>query len=122
MKKFLTLMITLLTAMTLFMANAEAKRFGGGKSFGKSYSSFSKQKATPEQSTSSTAQSGSAAAGQKSSGASRWLGPLAGLAAGGLLASLLFGDGFEGLQIMDILLFAALIVALPRMPSAAPAS
>jgi len=44
------------------------------------------------------------------SGVSRWLGPLAGLAAGGLLASLFFGDAFEGLQVMDVLLIAALAI------------
>jgi predicted lipid-binding transport protein (Tim44 family) len=110
MKKLLTLMITLMTAMTLFMVDAEAKRFGGGKSFGKQYSSFSQQKAKPQQTTPGGTQQGSAQAAQgRSSGASRWLGPLAGLAAGGLLASLLFGDGFEGLKMMDILLFAGLI-------------
>ncbi len=35
---------------------------------------------------------------------SRWLGPLAGLAAGGLLASMFFGHSFEGIQFMDILI------------------
>ena len=40
------------------------------------------------------------------SGASRWLGPLAGIAAGGLLASMFMGDGFEGIQMLDILLIA----------------
>jgi predicted lipid-binding transport protein (Tim44 family) len=34
---------------------------------------------------------------------------LAGLAAGGLLASLFLGDAFEGLQLMDILLIGALL-------------
>jgi predicted lipid-binding transport protein (Tim44 family) len=41
------------------------------------------------------------------SGASRWLGPLAGLAAGGLLASMFMGDGFQGMQIMDFLIMAS---------------
>jgi predicted lipid-binding transport protein (Tim44 family) len=35
---------------------------------------------------------------------------LAGIAAGGLLAAMLFGDGFDGLQVLDLLLFAALAV------------
>jgi predicted lipid-binding transport protein (Tim44 family) len=34
---------------------------------------------------------------------------LAGLAAGGLLASLFFGDAFEGIQLLDLLLLAALV-------------
>ena len=90
MKHLLTLTLTLLTAMTLFVVDAEAKRFGGGKSFGKQYSTTPKQPAATSQTTTSSPTS-SALAGK--SGASRWLGPLAGLAAGGLLASLLFGDG-----------------------------
>lgn len=36
------------------------------------------------------------------SGMSRWLGPLAGLAAGGLLAALFMNGAFEGLKFMDI--------------------
>jgi predicted lipid-binding transport protein (Tim44 family) len=36
------------------------------------------------------------------------MGPLAGLAAGGLLASLFMGGGFSGLKMMDMLLFAGL--------------
>jgi predicted lipid-binding transport protein (Tim44 family) len=39
---------------------------------------------------------------------SKWLGPLAGFAAGGLLASLFMGGGFGGLKMFDILLFAGL--------------
>ncbi|WP_415915861.1 Tim44 domain-containing protein [Pseudomonas aeruginosa] len=34
------------------------------------------------------------------------VGPLAGIAAGGLLASMFMGDGFEGIQMLDILLIA----------------
>jgi predicted lipid-binding transport protein (Tim44 family) len=107
MKKLLSLIIVLFAAGTLFAATAEAKRMGGGMSLGKQYSS-SRSATPPRQST--TPSQGAAAAGQAGkSGASRWLGPLAGLAAGGLLAAMLFGDGFEGMQIMDILLFAVLI-------------
>ena len=49
------------------------------------------------------------------SGASRWLGPLAGIAAGGLLASMLFGDGFEGIQFMDILIFGLIAFMLYKL-------
>ena len=41
-------------------------------------------------------------AGAAPSGMSRWLGPLAGLAAGGLLAALFMNGAFEGLKFMDI--------------------
>lgn len=99
--------IFMLATATIFMvvADAEAKRFGGGKSFGRSYSSA--KPATPAKSTTAN-RSNANQTGQRS-GASRWLGPLAGLAAGGLLASMFMGDGFEGIQFMDILLIGGLI-------------
>ena len=108
------------TALALMVAgllsipeSAEAKRFGGGGSFGKQYKTMPRQAQPPSQAQRpAQTQNPGAAAAQRSpqtSGASRWLGPLAGLAAGGLLASLLFGDAFEGFQIMDFLLIAALV-------------
>lgn len=115
MKKLITLTVLLLTMMSLGFQVAEAKRFGGGKSYGFSKKMFS----TPKKSKSSnTSQSNAkqstptAPANNKSSGMSRFLGPLAGLAAGGLLASMFFGEGFEGLQIMDILLFGLIGLAI----------
>lgn len=108
MKRFLTLTIALLAGMTLLMAEAEAKRFGGGSSLGKSYS-FSRSKPAPTSTNRATQNNAVSNPAARSSGASRWLGPLAGLAAGGLLAAMLFGDGFEGLQILDMLLIAGLI-------------
>jgi len=90
--------------MFMVVGDADARRFGGGRSFGKSYSSA--KPAAPARS--STSSSAAGKSGQRS-GASRWLGPLAGLAAGGLLASMFMGDGFEGIQFMDILLIGGLI-------------
>lgn len=96
---------------------AEAKRFGGGKSFGynkqvapKSFSS--KPKAAPSK---QAAPAGATPKNQPASGASKWLGPLAGFAAGGLLAAMLFGDGFEGIQLFDILLFALIAFVLFKL-------
>lgn len=43
---------------------------------------------------------------------SRWLGPLAGLAAGGLLASLFMGGAFAGLKMLDVLLMLGLAVGV----------
>ena len=93
------------------LEEAEAKRFGFGKSFGKQYSPSRMKQPSKSTSTAGSKQttSSSAAGAARTSGASRWLGPLAGLAAGGLLASLFFGDAFEGIQPMDILLFLGLI-------------
>jgi predicted lipid-binding transport protein (Tim44 family) len=101
MQRFFSLALTAFLALALPLGDAEAKRFGGGLSLGKQTNSYSR-------STTKTAPSATSQAAPRS-GASRWLGPLAGLAAGGLLASLLFGDGFEGLQILDFLLIAGLL-------------
>jgi predicted lipid-binding transport protein (Tim44 family) len=94
--------------------DAEAKRLGGGKSMGRSAPVFKPRtppQATPaQQPRQSQQQAARTASGQpRASGASRWLGPLAGLAAGGLLASLFFGDAFEGFQFFDFLLIGLLI-------------
>jgi predicted lipid-binding transport protein (Tim44 family) len=107
MKILSAFVIALLAAVVLVPPEAEAKRFGGGMSLGKQYSA---PRAAPQRQVQQAAPARSqAAANPAASGGSRWLGPLAGLAAGGLLAALFFGDAFEGLQVMDLLLIAGLI-------------
>jgi predicted lipid-binding transport protein (Tim44 family) len=110
MKSIFAVAATLLAFYLFALPVAEAKRLGGGSSLGKQYSmprSTPTQQAKPAGPATSQA---AAAAAPRASGASRWLGPLAGLAAGGLLASLFFGDAFEGLQVMDFLLIAGLVI------------
>ena len=106
MKILFAFTLALFAATLVTLPDAEARRFGGGMSLGKQFKST--PRTAPRQTRQATPGGSRAAAGGRS-GASRWLGPLAGLAAGGLLASLFFGDGFEGLQIMDILLIGGLI-------------
>lgn len=114
--------------------DADAKRFGAGRSLGKSYQTMPRQAQPPKQA-SQPRQTQPGAAGTQTrpqSGMGRWLGPLAGLAAGGLLASMLFGEGFEGISFMDIIVIAGLLIGgifLFRMlrrgrpaPGAIPAS
>ena len=112
MKNLLALALALLAFSLFAIPIAEAKRLGGGSNLGKQYSpppaSASTQQARSSQIP--TNQSSAAAQAPRATGASRWLGPLAGLAAGGLLASLFFGDAFEGLQVMDFLLIVALVI------------
>ena len=114
LKTLLTATLALLVAGLLALPEpADAKRFGGGGSLGKQYKTMPRQAQPPQQAQRATPGQSQAAATPRSpqtSGASRWLGPLAGLAAGGLLASLLFGDAFEGFQAMDFLLIAALAI------------
>lgn len=109
MRNLLVMLMVGFLGLTLLIEDAEARRFGGGKSLGKQSPSYSRQATPPQQSQQATAarqQAGQPAAA--TSGARRWLGPLAGLAAGGLLAAMLFGDGFEGFQLLDFLLLAGL--------------
>lgn len=114
MQRVLSIFMALCIGLTLSI-DAHAKRFGGGKSFGSAPSHQTRQ--APQQTQAAAPQAGRQAAAA-SSGASRWLGPLAGLAAGGLLASMFMGDGFEGIQFMDILIFGLIAFVLFRFISA----
>jgi predicted lipid-binding transport protein (Tim44 family) len=114
MQRFLSIALVMCLALT-FSFEAHAKRFGGAKSFGSAPSHQTRQTQSP---TTSTATTTTATRQPATSGASRWLGPLAGLAAGGLLASLFMGDGFEGLQIMDMLIFGLIAFLLFRFLAA----
>ncbi len=113
MQRFLSITLALFIGLT-FSFDAEARRgFGGGKSFG---SAPRHQQAKPQpQQQKAAPQAGKAAA---TSGASKWLGPLAGIAAGGLLASMLFGDGFEGFQLLDFLVLAGIAFLIFKLLAA----
>ncbi len=99
MKKFLALILMTLISASVLAPDAYAKRFGGGKSFGKQREQIA-QPAAPRPSSPAPA---AAPLGGRS-----WLGPIAGLVAGGLLASMFMGHGFDGIKLFDILLFAGL--------------
>ncbi|MFP5338250.1 MAG: Tim44 domain-containing protein [Gammaproteobacteria bacterium] len=115
MQRVLSIFMALCISLT-FALDAHAKRFGGGKSFGSAPSHQSRQAAPQQSQQAAPTQAGKPAAA--ASGASRWLGPLAGLAAGGLLASMFMGDGFEGIQFMDILIFGLIAFLLFRFLAA----
>ncbi len=93
---------------------AEAKRLGGGKSMG----TYSKSTTTSSTSSNYTQPSKTntttTAAGARSSKMG-FLGPLAGLAAGGLLAAMFFGDGFEGFQMFDFILIALVVFIIFKL-------
>jgi predicted lipid-binding transport protein (Tim44 family) len=101
MQRFLSIALVLCIGLTMSLdANA---RFGGGKSFGSAPSHQTRQ-AAPSSPSAAPNAAGAAAGAAAAGGASRWLGPLAGLAAGGLLASMFMGGGFHGMQFFDILI------------------
>lgn len=102
---FISLLMIVLSVFWFTIHDAQAKRFGGGRSFGvqRSVSGFSRQ---PLQYMQANNQ-----AGQQRSFGSKWLGPLAGFAAGGLLASLLMHNGIgSGLLVWLGVGFMALLL------------
>ena len=106
MKRFLTLLTIAMTCLTLFAATAEAKRLGGGGSFGKQRSMSPQQaQKAPAAAPAPTQNATPAKQGNK------WMGPLAGIAAGLGLAALFshFGLG-EGMGMLLMIVLAVVAV------------
>ena len=110
MKKLLTFLSIVILGMGLAMQPVEAKRLGGGANSGQQKQGFAREATPPSAAPASAGMNKAApnAAQAAPSGLSKWMGPLAGLAAGGLLAAMFFGGAFEGLQPMDFILIALL--------------
>lgn len=107
MKRFFSV-FALMFFMVLSAPEAEAKKFGGGKSFGKSYKTAPAPKSQPA-ATDTIGKQNPAAAKPSSRGLMGGL--LGGLLAGGLIASLL-GGGFDGFQMMDFLIIGLIAFVL----------
>lgn len=99
-------------AMLAISFDAEARRFGGGRSFGKQSSNITQKRQAVKPPTAAPAAGAAAAGTAAKSGMSRWLGPLAGIAAGLGIASLLSAFGLSGafLEIISNLLIIGLLV------------
>jgi predicted lipid-binding transport protein (Tim44 family) len=125
MKRFVLALFAAFVGIGFSVQDAEAKRLGGGGSVGMSRSTAPVQKAapaptpaTPAQGAASTVPAKPAAAPQAAapqpSGMSRWLGPIAGLAAGIGLAALLshfgLGEGVANFLMILLLVMAAVFV------------
>lgn len=117
------LMMMVLALSTLVMLgasfDAEARRMGGGKSFGRQSSNITQQRqaVTPPAANANTARSGAAAPGAAAaaapkSGMSRFLGPIAGIAAGLGIAALLSSLGLGGalLEALSSMLLIGLVI------------
>jgi len=109
-----------LLVFTMTTEVAHAKRFGGGKSFGRTYQTTPAQpsKSTadaPAQRQQAAAQPATAAQPGKAAGKSMMGGLLGGLLVGGLFAALFAGGAFEGLQFMDVVIAAALAFLLFKL-------
>lgn len=124
MKNFILMAAALVLGFTLSVGDAEAKRLGGGGSFG-----MQRQSVAPSKSYSQAApakapqQAGAATTPPKRS----WMGPLAGLAAGLGLAALAshfgFGEGMANFMLIALLAVGAVMLFrfLTRSKAGAPA-
>ena len=112
MKKLLTLTFALI-GLSMAAIDADAARLGGGRNVGTQRGSISQQKAAPKAPAQQqqAAPSTTTTPAQQPSGASKWLGPLAGLALGAGLAALFFNNGFAG-ALAGILMIVAIIAAV----------
>jgi predicted lipid-binding transport protein (Tim44 family) len=109
MKTFVLLLTALFTLGTAVI-DAEAKRFGGARSLGKQRQSIGQPQAQPRPPAQQQA-APAAPPAQQPSPASRWLGPLAGLALGAGLAALFLHNGLAG-ALSGILVLAALVAGI----------
>lgn len=120
MKKTLSLLAMVFAiGLSSVAMDAEARRIGGGKSFGMQRQSAPPAKApttTPAQTPAATpgAATAAAPAAAAASTRSKWMGPIAGLAAGLGLAALAshlgFGEGLANMLIIGLLVMAAIAV------------
>lgn len=108
MKRFLLLLTITLTMLSFLAASAEARRFGGGGSFGKQRTMSPQQ--TQKAPTAAAAPTPAGAAAPAPAG-NRWLGPLAGLAIGAGLGALFMGGGMGG-SFGSILMIMALVMGV----------
>ena len=123
MKRLMIAAFAALVGLGMMVHDAEAKRLGGGKSFGM------QRQATPPAAPAAAgkpAAAPSAAAAAKPAGMGRFLGPLAGLAAGLGIAALLshFGLGEEmaGMLMLLVLVMAAVFVVRWLLSKRSPQS
>lgn len=112
MKKLITLFAVILS-ITLVAPHVEAKRFGGGKSFGKSFKTAPAPKKQIQNTNTIQKQPTKAT---NANGKKGFMGGLfGGLLAGGMLAALFGSGAFDGIQFMDILLIGILIFVLFKL-------
>src|SRR5450755_1468512 len=126
MSRVSVLILAAIAALTLSLSDlADARRMGGGRSFGAQRESITPSRpasapATPAGNAATQAQPASGAAkaapnaAPAPSGASRWLGPIAGIAAGLGLAALMshFGlsEGFGSLLLIALVVIGAIFL------------
>lgn len=127
MKRFLMMLTIALACSSLLSVTAEAKRFGGGGSFGKQRSMAPQTAQKPPAAAPATAATpATTPTATPAPAGNKWLGPLAGLALGAGLGALFAGDGLGGALggiLMALLVAGAVmfLIAKFRKPAAQPA-
>jgi predicted lipid-binding transport protein (Tim44 family) len=113
MKTWLAVLVAF-AGLSLVAVDADARRFGGGKNLGMQRSAPTQKQAAPAQQ--QQQQQAAPAQQPQPAGASKWLGPLAGLALGAGLAALFLNNGMAGLLagMLVIGLIAAALFFLGR--------
>ncbi len=126
MKNFVLMAAAVVLGFTLQIGDAEAKRLGGGSSYG-----MQRQSVSPSAPPSAARQAPAAAPGAAAPAAQpkrSWMGPLAGLAAGLGLAALAshfgFGEGLANMMMIGLLIVGAVMLFgfLSRKKAGAPQS
>ena len=113
MNRILGAVFAVLLGLGLSIPDSEAaRRLGGGKSFGTQRQATPQQPAPRQEQAPQAAPQQPGAKGAPAAAGSRWLGPVAGLLAGGLLGALIFGGAFEGIKLMDVVLILLLAAGL----------
>jgi|UPI00037B2E14 predicted lipid-binding transport protein (Tim44 family) len=108
MKKLMMIAIMVaIGGLGLAVDTAEAKRFGGGSSFGKKHNAPTTQPGMTQRST--PGQTGNQQGGAARSG---MMGMIGGLALGGLLGAMFFGGGFEGINFFDFVIIGLIILGI----------
>lgn len=112
--RFLSLFVVLMAAVTFSMPEADARRLGGGKSFGRqSTAPIQRDARPPQQQAAPQAPTRPGAAPGQATG-NRWLAPIAGLAAGLGLAALAsylgLGEEMGTILLMVLLVVGAVVV------------
>jgi len=111
--KLMSAFFAVIVSFALGIADADAaKRLGGGKSVGSQRQATQGMEPRQQQAAPQAAPQQPGAAAPAAAGGKRWLGPVAGLLAGGLLGAMLFGGAFDGIKFMDILLILMLAGAI----------
>ena len=114
LSRILSVFVAVMAALAFSIPEADARRLGGGKSIGQQSGNVTQRSAAPQQPAAAPQAPARPAAAPAATGGSRWMGPIAGLAAGLGLAALAsylgFGEELASFMLIALLVFAAVVV------------